>query len=66
MDVVPFLQIGMLVFWLLAFATNIAAFWRILPRSGLSSWLALLAVIPPVAVILFWVIAFKRWPGDVK
>ena len=58
------LQIGMLLFWTAAFFVNIVAFWKLLPRAGLSSWLALIAIIPPLAVILFWVVAFKPWPGE--
>ncbi|NNE89323.1 MAG: hypothetical protein HKN27_14735 [Silicimonas sp.] len=34
-------------------------FWRILPRHGLSKYLAVLAVIPIFAIALLWIIAFR-------
>ena len=37
----------------------VVPFWRLLPRYGLPAWMAILCVIPVVAVILLWVIAFK-------
>ena len=39
-------------------------FWRIFPRSGWPSALSLLMFIPLVNIVLLWVLAFKRWPGD--
>ncbi len=43
---------------------NPFAFWRVLPRAGMPSWLAILTVIPVIAMIMFWIMAFKKWPGD--
>ena len=40
-------------------------FAKLLPRAGIPSWVAILAFIPLVPLILLWVLAFKRWPGDV-
>lgn len=37
---------------------------RILRKAGFSSWWALLAAIPIVNVICWWVFAFARWPRD--
>jgi len=34
-------------------------FWRILPKFGLSKYLAFLAVLPIFAIALLWVMAFK-------
>lgn len=39
-------------------------FWKILPRYGISSWVAIAAIIPLIAVILLWVIAFRDKIGD--
>jgi len=40
--------------------------WRILPRAGVSKWVAVFGVLPLVAVILWWMLAFMRWPGDLE
>ena len=42
----------------------IVPFWRIFPRAGWSKWLSLLMVIAPLNIVLLWVLAFKRWPGE--
>lgn len=42
----------------------VVPFWRILPRAGIAAPWALVAVIPLGAVILLWMLAFRRWPGD--
>ena len=34
----------------------------ILKRVGLSRAWALLAIIPPGGVLIFWIVAFKSWP----
>ncbi len=47
---------------LLVFVVNVIAFWRLLPKAGISKYLAILAFFPPVAVIFLWVIAFRTEP----
>ena len=37
----------------------VVPFWKLLPRFGISKYFALMAVLPAVALILLWVIAFK-------
>jgi O-antigen ligase len=54
---------GILGFLIIA-AVLVIPFWRILPRAGLPAPVALVAVIPLGAVILLWVLAFRRWPLD--
>jgi hypothetical protein len=49
------------LFWL---AVTTLPFIRILPRAGISSWVAVLGIIPFMPVVLLWVLALKRWPGD--
>ena len=49
---------GFLVFIIMA-ALVVVPFWRLLPRYGIPNWVAIFAVIPLVALILLWVIAFK-------
>jgi hypothetical protein len=47
--------------WMLVFAAiMVIPFWRILPRVGIPSWVALFAIIPLGALILLWVAAFKE------
>lgn len=53
---------GLLWFAIFA-ALLVVPFWRILPRSGIPSWVALLAIIPLGAVILLRVVAFKDQLG---
>ena len=38
--------------------------WFILPRAGIPASVSLVAVLPIGAVVLLWVLAFKRWPQD--
>ncbi|MFZ7090470.1 hypothetical protein [Primorskyibacter sp. 2E233] len=46
--------------WLVVFgAAIIIPFWRLLPRFGIPNWVALFTLIPLVALILLWVMAFK-------
>ncbi|WP_296762017.1 hypothetical protein [Sediminimonas sp.] len=46
--------------WFIVFAALIVIpFWRLLPKFGIPNWVALLSIIPLVALILLWVIAFK-------
>ncbi|MEO1490931.1 MAG: hypothetical protein AAFV19_02115 [Pseudomonadota bacterium] len=55
---------GAILGFLIVAAILVIPFWRILPRAGLPAPVALVAVIPLGAVILLWVLAFKRWPLD--
>lgn len=53
--------------WLFLLVFSVAVivpFWRIFPRAGWPAALALLMPVAPVNLILLWVLAFKRWPGD--
>ncbi|MDR9395567.1 hypothetical protein [Roseovarius sp. SYSU LYC5161] len=46
--------------WLLVFAAlMIIPFWRLLPKFGIPSWVALVSIIPLGALILLWVMAFR-------
>jgi hypothetical protein len=49
------------ILWLAAF---IVPLWRLLPRAGIPAWVALFGLIPFAIIVLWWVLAFKRWPGD--
>lgn len=52
------------IIWLLVMGVLLVVpFWKILPRNGIPSWVAIFAAIPLVALILLWVVAFK---DDVK
>mgnify|MGYP000674428381 CR=1 FL=1 len=50
---------GGLIWLLIAGALVVVPFWRLLPRFGIPNWVAIFAVIPLVALILLWVMAFK-------
>lgn len=49
-NLIWFLVIGILV---------VVPFWKLLPRYGVSKYFALLAVIPAIALVLLWIMAFK-------
>lgn len=54
-----------LFLWLLANAILwIVPLWFLLPRAGMSRYLALIGVIPLGGTILLWILALKRWPGE--
>lgn len=37
----------------------VVPFWKILPRYGISQYFAILALLPALALVLLWIIAFK-------
>ena len=41
---------------------QLVAFWKILPRMGFPPWLAIMASIPLVNLILFYYLALSPWP----
>jgi len=49
---------GLLVMAIFA-ALIVIPFWRILPKFGIPNWVALFAIIPLVALILLWIMAFR-------
>jgi len=52
--------IQLALWYVLAAAILVVPFWRILPRYGISKYFALMiAIVPAVAVILLWIIAFR-------
>lgn len=57
---------GGLGWFLIASALVVIPFWRLLPKFGIPNWVALLAIFPPVALILLWIMAFKDegFPGS--
>ena len=40
------------------------AFWKILPRMGFPPWLAILASVPLLNLVLFYYLAMSPWPND--
>jgi len=55
---------GMMLLMILIIVFQVVCFWRILPRAGIPAPVAILAILPPVTIILLAVLAFKTWPGD--
>ena len=46
--------------WLLVIGVLIVVpFWKLLPRFGISKYFALLALLPAIALVLLWIMAFK-------
>jgi len=41
----------------------VTLFARALPRAGLTAWLAILALLPFVGLVMLFALAFSRWPG---
>jgi hypothetical protein len=44
-------------------ALLVPPFWRLLPNYGLPSWAAAAAVVPFGAIVLLWLMAFRRNVG---
>jgi hypothetical protein len=45
---------------------QVVAFWKILGRMGFPPWLAIMASIPLVNLILFYYLAMTPWPIDAR
>lgn len=46
--------------WLLVIGVLIVVpFWKLLPRYGISKYFAFLAVLPAIALVMLWIMAFK-------
>lgn len=43
---------------------QLVAFWKILPRMGFPAWLAIMASIPLVNLLLLYYIALSPWPRE--
>jgi uncharacterized membrane protein len=43
---------------------QVVAFWKILPRMGFPPWLAIMASIPLVNLVLFYYLALSPWPRE--
>ncbi len=50
---------GGFLWFLIIGALVVIPFWKLLPRYGLSKYFALLAIIPAIALVLLWIMAFK-------
>ena len=50
---------GNLIWFVLIAILVVIPFWKLLPRYGMSPYFALLAVMPAIALVLLWIIAFK-------
>ncbi|MBM9594113.1 hypothetical protein JM664_06265 [Rhodobacteraceae bacterium MCCB 386] len=48
------------LFWMLIIGLLwVIPFWKLLPRYGIPSWVAILSIFPLVALILLWIMAFR-------
>lgn len=50
---------GNLVWFLVIGVLVIIPFWKLLPKYGFSKYYAVLAIMPAIALVLLWIIAFK-------
>ena len=50
---------GSLLWILIVAVLLVVPFWKLLPRYGINKYFAVLAVLPAVALILLWIIAYK-------
>ena len=57
---------GSSLLWIIVFGLLVVVpFWRLLPKFGIPAWGAIFALLPLVALILLWVMAFKdKIDGD--
>jgi hypothetical protein len=45
---------------------QLVAFWKILGRMGYPPWLAIMAAIPVVNLVLLYYVALSPWPRDTR
>ncbi len=50
---------GGIIWFLIVAVLIVVPFWKLLPRFGMSKYFALLAVLPAIALVLLWIMAFK-------
>jgi hypothetical protein len=60
-----FQPIHLLLITILGFVV-LAPFWQIFKKAGFSPWLSLLTMIPFVNLVVFYYVAFARWPEKSK
>lgn len=58
------ISLAHLIILLVIAVAVVVPFTKLLPRAGIPSWVAVFALVPIGPLILLWVLAFKRWPGD--
>jgi uncharacterized membrane protein YhaH (DUF805 family) len=51
------------VLYLIVIVLMIAAWVKILSKAGYSGWWVLIALVPIVNIIMFFVFAFSEWPA---
>lgn len=45
---------------------QLVAFWKILGRMGFPPWLAILAAVPVLNLVLLYYVALSPWPRDAR
>ena len=48
--------------WIVFLVISFIFYVKILNKAGYSGWFSLLAIIPLVGFVMFWVFAFLKWP----
>ncbi len=50
---------GLLSYWFIAAVALGVPLWKLLPRSGMSPYFAIMAIVPALGIVLLWIVAFK-------
>ncbi len=50
---------GGVLWYIIITAMLVVPFWRLLPKFGISKYFALMVVVPALALILLWIMAFR-------
>jgi hypothetical protein len=53
-----------LAIYLIVTAISIAALWSLLPRAGMSPWLAIMGIVPALTLVLLFIVVVKLRRGE--
>ena len=54
------------IIFLFVAASATIPFFRIFPRAGIPGWVGLFGLVPLMPFVFLWILAFKKWPGDLE
>ena len=53
-------MMGNLLWFIVIGILIVVPFWKLLPKYGISKYFAIAAILPAIALVLLWIIAFKE------